>query len=756
MNGLHDLLATLKKIEEADAQTAPPAVATATAAQPAAAPQQVPAPETGDQTYTRRQNADKAKAILKNMVKKANDLFMVNGYYIEDGGKTGTLLHHMMANSRGSGATDQGTVVTTKDLSFGQGKEFSDQLTGIGLKITPQVIQNPGIFGWKWTQSEKTVLTVNLDDLRKIAEGKPPMMDAPPPPAPAPVVQVAPPAQNDQQVTTNGADPKDIAELKDILTKLGATIPSKFSISSAPNNLGPRQTGLGGSLYEGMTFKSSIGRSLLAELDAVAPTEKGGYVAPAPKLNVDAKCKMCGNAYKDHFNFIPEGDPFGKVDSTKFRHPASPTNQFFPGLVPEAASADPAQSNTLPPPPAGQLSPDERTKLIARAKTLYDKLLPYKDNLEVSPLLAAYLTAQKEAPAPVQPEVRPVPTVRIEPHTIPDPNVKPPVEVVPPKKRENDQETTPYPASWMKVPIEPAPSQAGPGPNGEGVSYLGKGTPEQALGFRDVRNNTLVPMVKNSQQADKRYAPIPWGDKRFPWIDSRGGVTQVQTTTSGTTTYTVKAGDTLDKIAKANKLKLKDLEAANPQIKNFNKINVGDKINLPGAGKVVTNEKLPVPPENADNRTIISYINQEVPNAKYHDYFWVNGRRWRLVHDGKTAKLIWQEDNPLNTLFGQNADRTTNKYTGPDESKEVGQPQVIAQKEDDALRYAIQSHVNMGSPDSSPTAPTVIKMADWYRKHPDELQKKMKEIGMKPTAVKEGVGYANDELNRLMSLVHHR
>jgi hypothetical protein len=50
------------------------------------------------------------------------------------------------------------------------------------------------------------------------------------------------------------------------------------------------------------------------------------------KLNLDAKCKMCGNAYKDHFNFEPAGDPNGKVTSTKFRHMANPTDEFFPGL----------------------------------------------------------------------------------------------------------------------------------------------------------------------------------------------------------------------------------------------------------------------------------------------------------------------------------------------------------------------------------------------------------------------------------------
>lgn len=52
----------------------------------------------------------------------------------------------------------------------------------------------------------------------------------------------------------------------------------------------------------------------------------------AGKLNPDAKCKMCGNAYKDHFNFEPAGDPNGKVTSNKFRHLANPTNDVFPGL----------------------------------------------------------------------------------------------------------------------------------------------------------------------------------------------------------------------------------------------------------------------------------------------------------------------------------------------------------------------------------------------------------------------------------------
>lgn len=46
-------------------------------------------------------------------------------------------------------------------------------------------------------------------------------------------------------------------------------------------------------------------------------------------------------------------------------------------------------------------------------------------------------------------------------------------------------------------------------------------------------------------------------------------------------TYTVKSGDTLSKIAIANGLSLNDIVAANPQIKNPDRIEIGQEINLP-------------------------------------------------------------------------------------------------------------------------------------------------------------------------------
>ena len=64
-------------------------------------------------------------------------------------------------------------------------------------------------------------------------------------------------------------------------------------------------------------------------------------------------------------------------------------------------------------------------------------------------------------------------------------------------------------------------------------------------------------------------------------------------------TYTVKPGDTLSKIASRNSLTLAQLLQANPQIKDPNRISVGDPINLPGdatgvpAGSTENTQPLP-------------------------------------------------------------------------------------------------------------------------------------------------------------------
>lgn len=74
-------------------------------------------------------------------------------------------------------------------------------------------------------------------------------------------------------------------------------------------------------------------------------------------------------------------------------------------------------------------------------------------------------------------------------------------------------------------------------------------------------------------------------------------------------TYTVKAGDTLSKIAARNGLTLAQLLQANPQISDPNRINVGDIVNLPNATENATQPlpsnppvaSNPVPPITTDN-----------------------------------------------------------------------------------------------------------------------------------------------------------
>ena len=75
-------------------------------------------------------------------------------------------------------------------------------------------------------------------------------------------------------------------------------------------------------------------------------------------------------------------------------------------------------------------------------------------------------------------------------------------------------------------------------------------------------------------------------------------------------TYTIKAGDTLSKIAARNGLTLAQLLQANPQISDPNRINVGDVLNLPNGSAATENTRPlptnpvatnPVPPISTDN-----------------------------------------------------------------------------------------------------------------------------------------------------------
>ncbi|HJT65429.1 MAG TPA: LysM peptidoglycan-binding domain-containing protein [Pyrinomonadaceae bacterium] len=67
-------------------------------------------------------------------------------------------------------------------------------------------------------------------------------------------------------------------------------------------------------------------------------------------------------------------------------------------------------------------------------------------------------------------------------------------------------------------------------------------------------------------------------------------------------TYTIKAGDTLSKIAARNRLTLAQLLQANPQITDPNRIKVGDVVNLPnGSAATDATQPLPATPVNTSS-----------------------------------------------------------------------------------------------------------------------------------------------------------
>ncbi len=88
-------------------------------------------------------------------------------------------------------------------------------------------------------------------------------------------------------------------------------------------------------------------------------------------------------------------------------------------------------------------------------------------------------------------------------------------------------------------------------------------------------------------------APVPTIDPNAPTVDPaltpvvvETATTELPTAPGEPTTYSVQAGDTMGRIAEQFGLSLQDLIAANPQITSPDSIQIGDVVNIPGAGGV--------------------------------------------------------------------------------------------------------------------------------------------------------------------------
>ena len=86
-------------------------------------------------------------------------------------------------------------------------------------------------------------------------------------------------------------------------------------------------------------------------------------------------------------------------------------------------------------------------------------------------------------------------------------------------------------------------------------------------------------------------APVATVDPNAPTIDPATIPTVVATSVppvANPSVYTVQSGDTMGRIAEQFGVSLQDLVAANPQITTPDSIQVGDVVNIPGAGGVTT------------------------------------------------------------------------------------------------------------------------------------------------------------------------
>ena len=138
----------------------------------------------------------------------------------------------------------------------------------------------------------------------------------------------------------------------------------------------------------------------------------------------------------------------------------------------------------------------------------------------------------------------------------------------------NDTAATPVMTPLATQPVVVPPEQQTPvvpPPDGQATPATGYPAPQA----------TLDPSL-----------PVATVDPNVPTVDPAVTPVPVATTAPPTTptTYTVQAGDTMGKIAEQFGLSLQDLIAANPAIPNVDSIQVGDVVNIPGAGTTPAQE----------------------------------------------------------------------------------------------------------------------------------------------------------------------
>lgn len=153
-----------------------------------------------------------------------------------------------------------------------------------------------------------------------------------------------------------------------------------------------------------------------------------------------------------------------------------------------------------------------------------------------------------------------------------------------------------------------------------------------------------VSVTKNNINREDTYFPTDHllGDyygRNFETEDNQNILIVTPEKQSSTGNYTVKAGDTLSKIAKLNNVSLKDILSINPEIKNPNIIRVGQNIKLPYLQEN-NNDAINLNPVTKQNNVGEDIAFSSVPKFEYTEY--KDSNEYKKDKD-KPVSLLYKE-----------------------------------------------------------------------------------------------------------------
>jgi hypothetical protein len=152
-----------------------------------------------------------------------------------------------------------------------------------------------------------------------------------------------------------------------------------------------------------------------------------------------------------------------------------------------------------------------------------------------------------------------------------------------------------------------------------------------------------------------------------------------------------------------------------------------------------------VPPVNSKPDVVSAYLNKLFPKATQGQQYWVNGQLYsaKVIYKGNIRQRDkWFPDEKFFASSDVNKSRVNNKYTGPDEGNDAGIPPG-------------------GFPNKDPRGNPLIKDKNGnlgYYNNPAVPNKGFTIVvpAKYATATNEGIGFANEDLSRIVSLVHYR